>query len=409
MLTVASPQAAQAEPWAVALNILWFSSLICSLASASIGILVKQWLHEYQIGISGSSPEIARLRQYRLNNLQKWRVGAIVAALPVLLQLSLSLFFAGLLVLLWNLHAAVAAVASILVGAVLTFVVVTTLLPAVLRDCCYLSPPTYVFYSITEPVRYATGSLFARVCWRLYKWCDGIGNGLDFSSLPGVLQNIIRRSEAWTLRIPLPHTQLLTWRGREQLVVQRSSDGLNADIVVTSYSNTMDLDHLANTAPATLMDRSRSVVVGCFHRIEVMNERHYGRLPPTMQSADFWAVVLMKATEEEFTRKTLSRTLIRKLYDTMPSSRAIPDLDAKSLGRLLLVLVTATTHLGDESISHYHALYLIGKTLSRYPVVTQQAVPWEIMQHGSSSFGQCHGLTAYSFYRSRRVSRSTAP
>ncbi|EJF63183.1 hypothetical protein DICSQDRAFT_56106, partial [Dichomitus squalens LYAD-421 SS1] len=46
----------QAEPWAAALNILWFSGLICSLASASVGIMVKQWTHECQSGLSGSSP-----------------------------------------------------------------------------------------------------------------------------------------------------------------------------------------------------------------------------------------------------------------------------------------------------------------------------------------------------------------
>ncbi|EJF56145.1 hypothetical protein DICSQDRAFT_18144, partial [Dichomitus squalens LYAD-421 SS1] len=73
---------APVETWAVWLNSLWFSALICSLASASIGILVKQWLHEYEAGISGTSVEIARLRQYRLNHLAKWRVAEIIAILP---------------------------------------------------------------------------------------------------------------------------------------------------------------------------------------------------------------------------------------------------------------------------------------------------------------------------------------
>ena len=54
---------------AVWLNILWFSSLILSLSAASVGILVKQWLKEYVSGLSGTSREAARLRQYRLNNL----------------------------------------------------------------------------------------------------------------------------------------------------------------------------------------------------------------------------------------------------------------------------------------------------------------------------------------------------
>ncbi|EIW52744.1 uncharacterized protein TRAVEDRAFT_79847, partial [Trametes versicolor FP-101664 SS1] len=65
------------------LNILWFSGLITSLTSALLGILVKQWLNEYvSLGLSGTSREAARRRQYRLNNLVKWHVGDIVILIP---------------------------------------------------------------------------------------------------------------------------------------------------------------------------------------------------------------------------------------------------------------------------------------------------------------------------------------
>ncbi|KAI0364182.1 hypothetical protein BV20DRAFT_956773, partial [Pilatotrama ljubarskyi] len=76
----ASPSLAPA--WTIWLNILWFSSLICSLAAASIGITVKQWLQEYSSGLSGTSRHTARLRQRRLNSLVKWHVADITAALP---------------------------------------------------------------------------------------------------------------------------------------------------------------------------------------------------------------------------------------------------------------------------------------------------------------------------------------
>ncbi|KAI0351165.1 hypothetical protein OH77DRAFT_1411676, partial [Trametes cingulata] len=68
--------------WAVWLNILWFSSLFCSLAAASIGMIIKQWLREYDSGVSGTSRRTTRLRQRRLNSLAKWRVPELVAALP---------------------------------------------------------------------------------------------------------------------------------------------------------------------------------------------------------------------------------------------------------------------------------------------------------------------------------------
>ncbi|EIW53850.1 uncharacterized protein TRAVEDRAFT_132874, partial [Trametes versicolor FP-101664 SS1] len=68
--------------WAVWLNTLWFSSLILSLTSASVGIMVKQWLNEYTSGVSGTSRHAARVRQHRLNNLKQWRVEDIVGTVP---------------------------------------------------------------------------------------------------------------------------------------------------------------------------------------------------------------------------------------------------------------------------------------------------------------------------------------
>ncbi|KAI0832330.1 hypothetical protein BC628DRAFT_1309491, partial [Trametes gibbosa] len=102
---------------AIWLNTLWFSSLILSLSSASIGIMVKQWINEYSSGISSStSHKAAQLRQYRLNGLIEWHVRHIVMLIPILLQLALALFLAGILVLLWTLDSTVAIVASLLVA-----------------------------------------------------------------------------------------------------------------------------------------------------------------------------------------------------------------------------------------------------------------------------------------------------
>ncbi|TBU23585.1 hypothetical protein BD311DRAFT_781609 [Dichomitus squalens] len=109
-----------ADRTAVWLNTLWFSSLILSTTASSVAIMVKQWLREFQRGVSGTSRASARDRQHRLNNLLKWQVPAIVAALPILLQLSLNLFFAGLLT--------VATVATVLIGIHTIFAVGTTIL-----------------------------------------------------------------------------------------------------------------------------------------------------------------------------------------------------------------------------------------------------------------------------------------
>ncbi|TFK86196.1 hypothetical protein K466DRAFT_493286, partial [Polyporus arcularius HHB13444] len=70
----------QAPTTAVWLNTLWFSSLVFSIVSALLALFVKQWISEAMVG--GTSRESARLRQYRLNGLLKWHVGAIVVIPP---------------------------------------------------------------------------------------------------------------------------------------------------------------------------------------------------------------------------------------------------------------------------------------------------------------------------------------
>lgn len=73
---------------AVRINVLVFASLVCSLAAASMAILVKQWLAQYTYGLSGTSRDSARLRQYRDDGLLRWKVAKIIMLLPMLLQVA---------------------------------------------------------------------------------------------------------------------------------------------------------------------------------------------------------------------------------------------------------------------------------------------------------------------------------
>ncbi|KAI0667083.1 hypothetical protein C8Q78DRAFT_1082590 [Trametes maxima] len=139
---------------AIWLNALWFSSLILSLSSASIGIMVKQWLNEYSSGVYGTSRESARLRQYRLNGLVKWRVADIVMTTPVLLQFSLALFLSGLLVLLWPLNRDVAILASVLIGALAIFTLLSLYIPYAKEGCSIHYGVFGIVY--LEPLRLST-------------------------------------------------------------------------------------------------------------------------------------------------------------------------------------------------------------------------------------------------------------
>ncbi|KAF8900209.1 hypothetical protein CPB85DRAFT_1227114, partial [Mucidula mucida] len=99
---ISSPDALQFMPshsqlW---INGLWYTSLSLSLITALVAVLAKQWLHQYMAMTSGTPLDRSLLRQYRYEGLQAWKVPLIIGLLPVLMHLSLGLFFLGLIVYL---------------------------------------------------------------------------------------------------------------------------------------------------------------------------------------------------------------------------------------------------------------------------------------------------------------------
>ena len=80
----------------ILINTLWSLSLVLALMTASLGILVKQWLDDYlAIGIPAPRARL-RLRHFREPQIRGWKVYEIAACLPLLLHISLGLFFVGL-------------------------------------------------------------------------------------------------------------------------------------------------------------------------------------------------------------------------------------------------------------------------------------------------------------------------
>jgi len=115
----------------VQINVLYFISLTLALSVSSVCILGKQWIREYQKDIAVSPCDAARVRQMRFDALQRWKVPQIMAALPVLLLIALMLFFAGLLVQLWNISDKTTAAAVLVVVALtVLLIIVTTTVPA---------------------------------------------------------------------------------------------------------------------------------------------------------------------------------------------------------------------------------------------------------------------------------------
>ncbi|EJD44868.1 hypothetical protein AURDEDRAFT_166050 [Auricularia subglabra TFB-10046 SS5] len=124
-------------------NGLWFSSLVVSLAVALLSILVKQWLDEYDTHTTFSSPSLkywARRHHVYHDGLKSWGVPALISFLPLLLHLSLFLFFAGLILFLYPLDGAIAYALAAMVSLILMFYGLSLILPAWRVECPSYTP-----------------------------------------------------------------------------------------------------------------------------------------------------------------------------------------------------------------------------------------------------------------------------
>ncbi len=257
-----TPPSFRVAKTAVWINILWFSSLICSLSAASIGIMVKQWLHEAEVGLSGTSREAARVRQYRYDGLRKWQVGTIVAMLPVLLQLAAILFFAGLLVLLWTLHPAVAIVASVLVGTLFLFIIVTVILPAFVPDCTYRSPQALGIFLMVQ----AAGRLLRPGLNLVAQLFDGRGDWL--ATIHEALLGVVC-SDWGSFR---------GWAGRERVETAFAENTLDENILKVADAVLLDNRFLEECVRPCVKTLPSWGAIQCYRKIRASRILHLGPL-----------------------------------------------------------------------------------------------------------------------------------
>ncbi|KAL0577355.1 hypothetical protein V5O48_004638 [Marasmius crinis-equi] len=133
----------QATPSNVRINTFWFLSLIIALVDALSGLLCKQWLREHRRQARTCTPEEAlALHWLRRESLERWHVPTFIVALPMLLELALFLFFAGLLELLWTYHPIPSSIAIVVVGLAILVYAGTTIIPSIdiIRQALQVTP-----------------------------------------------------------------------------------------------------------------------------------------------------------------------------------------------------------------------------------------------------------------------------
>jgi hypothetical protein len=125
-------------------NGLWFTSLALSLSVALLAVLIRQWIQSYTSSSPIAPQDRVKSRQYRYLGLHVWGVPTIINLLPVLLHLSLLIFFAGLAIFLHPLNIALSSVITV-IGVVSYFVYFATpWIPLWKPQCPYKSPLTQV-------------------------------------------------------------------------------------------------------------------------------------------------------------------------------------------------------------------------------------------------------------------------
>ncbi|KAI0267084.1 hypothetical protein BC834DRAFT_1040890 [Gloeopeniophorella convolvens] len=174
-------------PSAVWINSLWFLSLVMSLTCALLATLLQQWARRYLLVSQERGSKLhdrARIRSFFAEGLIKYRFHEVAQALPALLHFSVFLFFAGLLIFLFNIDLIVFCVVTPPVAACILIYAALTFMPLLHHSSPYQTPLSVFVWFLTM----GTLRMIKRVC------------GYSF-----LIQNQTR-SVVWSrVANPLPH------------------------------------------------------------------------------------------------------------------------------------------------------------------------------------------------------------
>jgi hypothetical protein len=138
-------------------NILWLLSLLFSLSAALTATMAKQWIRNY-LQIIGRRPapplRRARIRAYFHEGLQKFKMPAAIEAIPILLHISLFLFFGGLFEFLLPVNRLISFLISSFFAVAALLYIVVALLPLLCGNWPYHTPFSIVWWCLGLLLRF---------------------------------------------------------------------------------------------------------------------------------------------------------------------------------------------------------------------------------------------------------------
>ncbi|OCH92447.1 hypothetical protein OBBRIDRAFT_452542 [Obba rivulosa] len=256
----------------IVVNALWFCSLISSLAAASLGIFLKQWLNHYTSPSSSDPRQRARIWHYRHAGLVTWKVVDIMAMLPLLLQIALGLFLAGLVVLLWTLDSTVASLTTTYVALVFFVTLWTTFVPIIAGNCPYKSPQAWYIFVIAQwirPLSLSVGRVFSSAFQQnsLLRAIKRSAKGFKWD-----MKNLSRALSRRIRHLIGPIQARANWREYELSVLRTAVQTVSAgrydsDMLAAADAAIMDNAFLADVVRPCLIELDNVPALFAFHAI----------------------------------------------------------------------------------------------------------------------------------------------
>ncbi|PVG03070.1 hypothetical protein CPB86DRAFT_493291 [Serendipita vermifera] len=135
------PVVYQTPQYAIAVNGLFFTSLSCALIAALLAVLALQWVANYDMGLNTSAPKKRALQRHiRFRGIEKWKMSELIAALPLLIFVSLFLFFIGIADWLWHMNRAISGIVIGGIGVGVILYTVTNLISIINVDAPFRTP-----------------------------------------------------------------------------------------------------------------------------------------------------------------------------------------------------------------------------------------------------------------------------
>jgi Family of unknown function (DUF6535) len=156
-VTLLNPPPFSPPKYIIWVNSLWILSFTISLTCAMLVSMLQQWTRRY-LWITQKSRwnphDGARMRAFFAHGVERFRFSSVAQAIPSLIHISLFLFFAGLLIYLFNInHTPFFAVVWWIVAFAAAYLVIT-FLPLLWVDSPYYSPLSSLVFRLYAGILY---------------------------------------------------------------------------------------------------------------------------------------------------------------------------------------------------------------------------------------------------------------